>query len=438
MKCAWPLTALLAASVLPAQAAAQNSAPTVGRVTAQSTRMSPRTLVNLFQLHSGDPFTPELYEKAQDDLHKKRVFKKLEFSRTPTNPTDIHITAEDGYYLFPLAFISGGSKSAAGASVAAGNLFKQGETSFAFAGGSKDGFTTRLGLNMGNHFFTASYTQQHFDQRFYQGGWENVYGVFSTTDDEKKHKDQLLYSLRSRSDQITALYSYRFTRTLSAGVRPVYHRVNYGNKQLDSGNHHHVSLGLNFANEVRAGMNMGALSGYGLTDKAKTLQDLPRARHGQTLSVFYTGGGKWTDSDYHISKLSVEGLWMVELKTRHMLLLHAAAQDAFSNSFTDQITSTDLLTTDGRYDRQHRGSRGAGAGVSFVYYILRNNTGLFSIAPFYEIAYTRADGKYLAHSGAGANLFYKLWRFPLPFGLNYTHNLQDGSHQVGFVIGGAF
>ena len=82
--------------------------------------------------------------------------------------------------------------------------------------------------------------------------------------------------------------------------------------------------------------------------------------------------------------------------------------------------------------------RGAGIGASFVYYLLRNHTGLLSLAPFYENAYVYAGGKYRAHSGAGATLSYKLWRFPLPLGINYTHNLQDGGNLVGFVIGGAF
>ena len=415
-------------------------AQTVGTVSANTTRMSPGTLTTRFRLKPGDTFSPAAYEKAQDDLHKLRVFKKLDFTATPTpngEQIDIHISAQDGYYIFPIAFFTGGSKNAGGASIHAGNLFKHGEQTFLFGGGSKDGFTTRAGLQWGNHFLTKVYTQLHFDQNFYTGNWQNVYGVFSTTDDDE-HQDQLLRTVRGRQDIFALLYTYRFSRTGRVFVAPEYNRVTYAHNQLDSGNHHNVRAGIRFTDDIRAGMNMGALSGYGLTDKQKTLQDLPRTRYGYNVSISYENGGHWTDSDYNISKASLESAWLLELPQRHLLTLQLKAQNAFEGTFTDQVTSLEVLTGAGKYDRQRRGKRAAGAGVSFTYYLLRNQTGLLSLAPFYELSYTDVGERYRPHSGAGANLFYRLWRFPLPIGLNYTHNLQDGTHQVGFVVGGMF
>ena len=94
-----------------APAWAQPSSVTVGEVHAVSTRMSPQTLKKRFLLKPQDPFTPELYEKAQDDLHDLRVFKKLEFSTQDRDgKKDIFIQAQDGYYIFPLAFAAGGKK----------------------------------------------------------------------------------------------------------------------------------------------------------------------------------------------------------------------------------------------------------------------------------------------------------------------------------------
>ena len=413
-------------------------AQTVGSVTATTTRMSPGTLTRRFLLKPGDNFSAEQYEKAQDDLHKLRVFKKLDFAQTIHNhQVDIHIDAQDGYYIFPMAFFTGGSKNAGGASIVAGNLFKQGEQTFLFGGGSRDGFTARGGLHLGNHFITAAYTQLHFNQDFYTGDWQNVYSVFSTTDD-KDHKDKLLTMLRGRQDKISLLYNYRFSHTGRVFIAPKYNRVIYANRQLDSGNHHSVTVGLNWADDIRPGMNMGALSGYGLTDKQKSLQDLPRARTGYTFSAAYENGGKWSGSDYAISKGILEGAWLLELPARHVLMVQANAQESFEGHFTDEVTSLDVLSDAGKYDRQLRGKRAVGMGVSFAYYLLRNQTGLLSLAPFYELSYTNVGPRYRPHSGAGANLFYRLWRFPLPFGLNYTHNLQDGSHQFGFVVGGAF
>lgn len=420
--------------------AALAHAQTVGTVSATATRMSADTLKKYFLLKPGTPFTPELYDKAQDELHNLRVFKKLDFSAQPApdNKVNIHIDAEDGWYVFPLAFVTGGSKSAAALSFAGGNLFKQGESTFAFVGGSKDGIAASAGISQGDDAFTATLSKLNFDQRFYRGNWSNTFGVFSTTDDEDEYTDELLGQTHTKKESFSVTYSHRFSRTVRAFIRPEYVRYAYSGNHFDSGNHNQLTAGLRWADDIRQGANMGALSGYGLTDKEKTLRNLPRARSGYTLGADYTAGGSWTGADYTLSKLALEAAWVLELKNRHMFILHAKAQDAFKASFSDEPLSSELLSGLGRYDRQIRGSRGAGLGATFVYYLLRNQTGLLSLAPFYEIAYMRAGGTYRPHSGAGATLVYRLWRFPLPVGLNYTRGLEDGSNQVGFVVGGAF
>ena len=76
--------------------------------------------------------------------------------------------------------------------------------------------------------------------------------------------------------------------------------------------------------------------------------------------------------------------------------------------------------------------------ASFLFYILRGNTGLLALRPFYELAYVYTDGAYRDHSGAGATLSYKFWRVPFPLGINYTRNLSDHSDIVSFVLGGQF
>lgn len=416
------------------------AAQTVGEVSAAATRMSADTLKKRFLLKPGDAFTPEQYDKAQDELHNLRVFKKLDFSATPApgGKTDIHINAQDGWYIFPLAFVTGGAKSAAAVSLAGGNLFKQGESTFAFVGGSKDGAAASLGVNTGRDALSFHFSKLYFDQRFYRGHWSNTFGVFSTTDDKDEYQNELIGQSHTKKTAFAVTYSHRFSRTVRAFLRPEYARYDYTGSGFDSGSHNQITAGLRWEDDIRQGANMGALSGYGLTDKTKSLRNLPRARTGYALGADYTAGGSWTGADYTLSKLSLEAAWVLELKNRHMFVLQAKAQDAFKASFSGQPLSSELLSGLGRYDRQIRGSRGAGAGATFIYYLLRNQTGLLSLAPFYEIAYMRAGGEYRPHSGAGATLVYRLWRFPLPVGLNYTRGLEDGNNLVGFVIGGAF
>ena len=411
---------------------------TVGEITAESTRMSGNTLKRHFLMKPGEEFSSARYEYAQDELHKLRVFKKLDFTATPRgDKMDINIRADDGWYLFPMGFIAGGSKRAAGLSLAGGNIFKQGESTFLFVGGGKDGWTSQIGVGATQHFLNLRYTHLKADQRFYQDNWFNIPSVFSTADDKEDHEDKLLREVEGTQDIVALTYKYRFAPHWRAALRPQYKHISYKHDALDSGNHHQVAVGLEYSRDIRPGLNMGALSGYGLTDKTKSLQDLPGVRSGYTGAVYYTNGGDWTGSDYSISKLSIEGAWILELPARHVFMWQVKGENAFTTPFSDQVASTDLLSS-GRYDRQLRGKRGAGSTVSFMYYLMRNDTGLLSITPFYELSYVDTGARYQPHSGAGASLMYRLWRFPLPFGLNYTHNLQDGSHQFSVAVGGSF
>lgn len=412
----------------------------VRKISASSDRMYPEVLKKHFLIKQGDIFSTSSYEKAQEDLHKLRVFKKLHFSTSfPTaNSIDINIQAQDGWYIFPLAFVSGGKKSAAGVSLAAGNLFKQGESTFLFAGGSKDGFSSSAGLQLQDNFFLFDFTKLNVNERFYKNYWSNHFGVFSTTDDEEEYLSDLIGQVHMKKEQFSFTYMHRFNRTLRFFIKPQYIHYAYSQPNYDSGNHHQITAGLRLSDDIRQGTNMGALSGYGLTDKEKSLQNLPQVRNGYLANIFYTYGGNWTGSDYNISKLGIEADWIVEFKNRHMWIAQLKAQESFESPFSDEIISTELLSGQGRYDRLKRGKRGAGISTSFVYYLLRNQTGLLSLSPFYELAYVYTGGGYRPHSGAGATLAYKLWRFPFPLGINYTHNLQDGSNQVGFVLGGKF
>lgn len=416
------------------------SAETVHRITAQTTRMAPQTLLNRFHLKEGEQFTEEEYLKAQEDLHKLRVFKTLEFlEEKRKDGVDIHIKADDRRYVFPMIFAISGKKKAGGVSLASGNLFKQGETAGLFIGGGEDGFSAHGGLSVGDHSFYAGYTHLNFEQRFYENGWVSSPGVFATADDKDEHNDSFLGQVHGKQDQLTFSYRRAFSRVWSISITPQYEYYRYKHGVLDSGNHSTVSFSLQYADDIRPGMNMGALAGIGLSDKHHALQDLPRMRTGKLAEISYTAGGHWTGSDYDIQKLSVDGACLWEFKKRHLLAVFAKAQRAFDAPFSNLIRSSDLLFGMGIYDREQRGKGGMSAGVSFTYFILRNKIGLLSLMPFFEHAYVTTGGSsYQPHSGVGATLSYRLWRFPLPVGISMTKNLNDGTHHIGFRIGGKF
>lgn len=412
----------------------------VRHVTAETTRMTEDTLKKRFQLKPGDSFTEEIYQKAQEDLHKLRVFKTLEFlEEKHKDGVDIHIKADDRSYVFPMAFALSGKKRSAGVSLFSGNILKQGESAFIFVGGGRDGFATNGGIAVGDHAVFVGYSHLNFEQSFYENGWMSRPGVFSSADDKGKHNAALLGTVHGKQDDLLLSYRRKVARMWSVSLTPQYEYYEYEGGVLDSGNHSHVSVGVHYVDDIRPGMNMGALSGLGLSDKKQALRDLPRVRTGKLAEVIYTAGGTWTGSDYEIQKLSWNGTYLWELKDRHILTVFAKAQRAFKAPFSNQVESSDLLFGLGIYDREQRGKGGVSAGVSFTYFILRNQTGLLSLMPFYEQAYITSGGhSYQPHSGVGAMLSYRLWRFPLPVGVSFTQNINDGTHHVGFRIGGHF
>lgn len=412
----------------------------VHSVTAETNRMSADTLKKRFRLKPGDTFTEDAYQKAQADLHKLRVFKTLEFlEEKRKDGVDIHIKADDRSYIFPMAFAMSGRKRSAGLSLASGNLFKQGESAFFFIGGGRDGFATHLGMSLGDHFFYTGYQHINFEQSFYQNGWMSSPGIFGAADDRGKYNSVLLGTVHGKQDDLTFTYSYRLSRVWSLFATPQYEYYRYKDDVLDSGNHSHISFGLQYTDDIRPDMNMGALSGLGLSDKKQALRNLPRVRTGKLARVTYTTGDTWTGSDYNIQKLAVGAGYMWELKQRHILALFAKGQRAFEAPFSNLIRSGDLLFGLGIYDREQRGKGGLSGGISFTYFILRNHTGMLSLMPFFEQAYITSGGhSYQPHAGVGGTLTYRLWRFPLPFSLNFTQNVNDGHHHVGFRIGGHF
>jgi len=422
--------------VAAAYAAAQSfDGYTVNEIRVNTNRMREAVLRDKFKLKTGDTFTEDAYQNAQDALHNMRVCKELNFSITPLpdNKIDINIDAQDGYFFFPLVFATGGGGNGALAiTLVEGNFFKHGETAYATAAFSSDGGMGGLGLSIGNSSYNLRGYSLDFEQRFYSGGWSSNYGIFSSTTDQGRYGEPL-ERINTHKNSFAFGYSHKIDY-LTLFIQPELQQVSYKGGGPDGGSHNKITVGAGYGKNLPQGANMGAIFGYGLSDKATALRPLTAVKPGYNFNASYTGGGGWTGADYDINKISAAASFLAELKSRHVFLISLRAQQSINAVFSEQVRSVELLDKNGSYDRQILGDKGAGVSASFTYYLLRNNTGLLAVEPFYQLAYVYQNG-YKDHSGAGASLFYKLWRFPFPLGLNYTHNLSDGSDRVAFYAG---
>lgn len=416
------------------------SAAQVHSITAETNRMDEDSLKKLFNLKEDETFTKEKYEKAKEELEKSPLFKKVDFLyKEEKNGIDIHIKADDGIYIIPMAFAYGSNKHSYGVSLEIGNLLKKGENMLFSIGGSKDGFETHSSLNLGKHYFYGAYSRLDFEQSFYENGWESTKGIFNSVQDKNKSNRTVLAQAAGKQEDIVFTYGYKISSLWSAFLTPQYEYYSYQDDVLDSGNHSTLTFALQYNDGFSLVMDMHSLDDLALSTKEQALKDLPRIKTGKAAVVSYTAGGDWTGSDYEIQKVSAGGAYLWEFKTRHRIAVFVKGMRALKAPFSNQIESSDLLFGMGIYDRQQRGKGGVSGGLAFTYFLLRNKDVLLGLTPFYEQALaTSGYDSYQQHSGAGAELTLRWWPVPLPVSINFTQNLNDGDRRLGFKIGRHF
>ena len=389
-----------------------------------------------FLIKEGQIFNDKKFNEAQEKLHNMRIFKKLSFDIVPINQDDIiiKIDGEDGAYIFPLAFVTSGAQKGGGLTFVEGNYFKKGEMLYLFFGVGDNGEMVNLGGNINDYFASIKFENLNFHRRFYQDNWVSAGGLFGADKDKEKFSNPIREDYNNE-DKFSLMFAKNINN-LTLFVRPEYYYID-SSSAIDNGTHSTLSIGVNYQKNMRQGVNFGALMGYGLSDKKDALKDLTARKLGFMFASSLKQGYAWTGSSYKIIKLALDGQINLEFKNRNLFVFYLRGKNSFNSPFNDEVHTLELLNF-GKYSRQRYGKLGVAGGLSYVWYLTRNNTGLFSFSPFYEFASVYADRQYYNQSGIGANLSYKFWRFPFPIGLNYTYSINDSSQQVSFIFGAQF
>lgn len=408
---------------------------TIQKIEIKTKRIDPKIVRHKFLLEEGELFEEGRYKKAIENLHNMRIFKKLDFrvDRTPQDNLIIRVEGEDGAYVFPLAFISGGGQKGVGVTLVEGNYLKKGEMIYTFMGFGDDGLMAILGGAYNDYYASIKFENLNFYRRFYEHNWVSMKGIFGS-DRDKKHFSNPSSEVYQKQDKISLTLA-RTKNDFTIFVTPEYFYLNSADDYND-GIHSTVTVGVNYQKDMRRGTNFGALFGYGLSDKKEALRDLAERKFGYKLATSFEQGYKWAGNTYKILKLYTEAQTSIEFKNRNLLLLYLKWQNSFGSPFEEKVQTHDLLDY-GRHLRQRYGRQGVGTGLSYVWYMLRDKVGLLSFSPFYEFA-TVYEGRYYNQSGVGATLSYQFWRFPWPVGINYTYGINDDCHQVSFMIGAKF
>lgn len=409
---------------------------TIQKIQIKTRRVDPEVVRHNFLLQEGELFEEGRYKRAIENLHNMRIFRKLDFKidRTPQDNLIIRVEGDDGTYVFPLAFISGGGQKGVGVTLVEGNYLKKGEMVYTFMGFGDDGLMAILGGAYNDYYASIKFENLNFYRRFYDHNWVSMKGIFGS-DRDKKHFKNPRSEVYQKQDKLSLTLA-RTKNDFTVFLTPEYFYLNSADN-FNDGIHSTLTVGVNYQRDMRRGTNFGALFGYGLSDKKDALTDLAKRKFGYKLATSFQQGYKWAGNSYKILKLYTEAQTNIEFKNRNLLLLYLKWQNSFGSPFEEKVQTHDLLDY-GRHLRQRYGKQGAGTGLSYVWYILRDKVGLLSFSPFYEFATVYEGRHYYSQSGIGANLAYQFWRFPWPVGLNYTYGIKDHCHQVSFMIGAKF
>lgn len=380
------------------------------------------------------------YHSALHRAEQTKLFDTVDFLyKEHKDGIPVRLHEKNRTLVLPLFLSLNTTKRAVGIALSSNNLLGKKENVSLDLGVSKDGAQIEGFLSVHKHSFGAGYTHLSFNQSFYANGWSSTPGVFVSSENSQDYRATWLGSLHTRQDLVFVSYQYTVSDHWRVGVTPHYSYYNYQGHALDSGKHNYMDFTVQYADKTNLSMDMGKLDDEKHAHKNAMLKNLPRTVAGKLAQVTYSTGGKWLDSDYHIDKISLSGAYMWTFKDHNKLAFFAKGERAFSVPFSSEVESNDLLFGLGIYDREQRGKGGVSAGVSFTCFLLKNQVGLLSLMPFLEQAYVTAGGhSYSPHSGAGAVLEYRLWAIPFPLGINFTQNLNDGSHHIGVRIGGHF
>jgi outer membrane protein assembly factor BamA len=417
---------------------------TVKSVNVSTKRIKPSIIKKKFLISEGKTFDADDYELAKQSLHDMRIFKEIDFAINENEDAtiDINIDAKDSFFVFPMIFGTGGSKSTYAAMIMEANLFKRGETSFVLGAFNSDGYSATAVLGLSQNFFSLGVSGFEYEEKFYENDSYNNSGLFSSDADKNvKYKDPLKkYDVDAKG--VKAAFSKTFFEKTNASLGFDFSQVKYRGSEApqDEGSHNKIFINLRHSqnfNSAAGGMGgFGALFGIGLSDVDDLLSRLPKPRYGYFASLVYENGGSHTGSDYSISKLSARVAGKTEFTTRHFLTLELAAAKAFETPYFDRIRSGEVMGAKGTYSKDFRGESAVGASLSLFYYLLKNKRGMMYFMPFAETSVVWDKGCPRNQTLAGASIAYRLWRIPFPIGLKYTCDFTNGEQVTFLTFGG--
>jgi outer membrane protein assembly factor BamA len=201
----------------------------------------------------------------------------------------------------------------------------------------------------------------------------------------------------------------------------------------DAGRINSVQASVSFGKfESRLDMlyNFGRIFGLGMADLEDRLKPLICVKTDYGFQLAAEDGGSYTKFT-----ASADRLTTFCDKGRLSLFVKGGAGTGIPDSQLFATNRRDGML--GTYAREFRGDRIAVSNIDYRHPFIKDKTGQLIGEAFAEFA-SAYGNQWNSKEGAGINLTYQFWRFPLPLGFGYTYSFDDNDWQVSASIGGAF
>lgn len=413
-----------------------------------SKRTSPEEIsARIVELKKGGPYSLAAENKVKKRLHEMGVFRKLEVKSRydeAAHGVVVDINADDGWFIVPLPLVtSGSSGSGYSLMLVSGNMFHRAETLFLRGTIGPDNRSAIAAIDKGNWRMVTQISNADYAEKQYADGAYNTLGT--TPDTTKVGQPVNSYTRSTEQSKIAISRKLNDSHTIGASFSMAKFDLKDGMPPLkdEPGRHNMIGLKYAYTHEGNGGISqqgggMGVVFGLGLSDLDDRVNKRKNIGNLQVLEFNAISAGSLSGSqyDYSIMQAAWRGVW--EFNRHDKLAFRVSGSKGWALPFTQFIPTGPDVGLRGQYRREWRGTEGIGGTVSFSHFLNRSKRGILAVEPFAESAWVWHDGNRYNQSGAGINLYYQFWRFPMPLGLSYTWSFADKDGMISMAAGFAF
>ncbi|MFA6582837.1 MAG: hypothetical protein WCS77_00955 [Elusimicrobiaceae bacterium] len=401
----------------------------------------------VLELKKGGIWTADAEAKVKKRLHEMGVFRKLEVKSRydeSSHGVVVDINADDGWYIVPLPlFTSGASGSGFSLMLIEGNMIHRAETLFLRGTTATNTRSATAAIAKGDWIVALEGVSDNYTENQYADGAYNTLGA--SPDAAKVGQPVNWYTRRSEQERVSV--SRKLNDNHKLGVS--FSMAKFVIKDAliptpdEPGRHNMLGLNYTYTHEGNGGISqqgggMGVVLGLGLSDLDERVQSRKNTGNLQVLEFKGMKAGPFVDSEYDYSILQAtwRGVW--EFREHDKLAFRVSGTKGWSLPFTQLIPTGPNVGLRGQYRREWRGDKGIGGTASFSHFLSRSKRGILAVESFAESAWVWNGNSRYNQSGAGINLYYQFWRFPLPLGLGYTWSFADKDWVISMSAGFPF